>query len=64
MTMSSNIATQDLLNAVSDLTTIREMKIALNISLQCGLITSLSTIAGGLIGGPPGIAVGRNFCMS
>lgn len=53
-----SLATPELLNAVFEIATIKEMKIALNVSTQCGIITSLITVAGGLIGGPPGIAVG------
>ncbi|KAL7298010.1 hypothetical protein TKK_0009018 [Trichogramma kaykai] len=52
------IATQDLLEAISDLTTIREMKVALNVSTQCGLIVGATTFLGGLLGGPTGIAAG------
>lgn len=52
------LATPQLLEAISDLTTIQEMKVAVNTSLQCGTITCLSTIAGGLLGGPAGIALG------
>ena len=55
-----SIATPDLINAIMDLAAIREMKIAVSVTAQCGLITSFTTIAGGLIGGPPGIALGEN----
>ena len=53
-----SLATGDLLKIVSELSTIKEMKIALNVSAQCGVIASLCTVVGGLLSGPPGIAVG------
>ncbi|KAJ8688379.1 hypothetical protein QAD02_024174 [Eretmocerus hayati] len=56
-----SLATPDILNAISDLAKIREMKIALNVSAQCGLIASISTMLGGLVGGPRGIAIGGSL---
>ncbi|OXU23870.1 hypothetical protein TSAR_003688 [Trichomalopsis sarcophagae] len=53
-----SIATPDLLNAISDLATIREMKVAVSVTSQCGLITAVTTMIGGLIAGPPGIGIG------
>lgn len=53
------IATQDLLSAIADLSSIKEMRIAVSVSGQCGLITAVTTFAGGLLGGPPGIAIGK-----
>lgn len=66
-----SIATQELLDVVAELATIREMKVALNVTAQCGLMAAVSTMIGGLIAGPPGIAVGKFsynffffFCMA
>ncbi|XP_014206235.1 protein C19orf12 homolog isoform X2 [Copidosoma floridanum] len=53
-----SLATPELLNAIADLSSIREMKVAVNLSAQCGLIVGAITAVGGILGGPPGIALG------
>ncbi|XP_023246825.1 protein C19orf12 homolog isoform X1 [Copidosoma floridanum] len=54
-----SLATPELLNAIADLSSIREMKVAVNLSAQCGLIVGAITAVGGILGGPPGIALGN-----
>nr|CAD7610194.1 unnamed protein product [Timema genevievae] len=51
------INTRELLNAVSILTDERNMRVTLKESVKAGCITGASTIVGGILMGPPGIAI-------
>ncbi|XP_058798581.1 protein C19orf12 homolog [Phymastichus coffea] len=52
------IETKELFDVIVELSTIKEMKVALNTTVECGVVAAISTMIGGLVAGPPGIAAG------
>ncbi|KAJ9584244.1 hypothetical protein L9F63_021406 [Diploptera punctata] len=52
------INTREILNAVSQLTADRNVKVAVRESLKGGCITGGAAVLGGLLLGPPGLALG------
>ncbi|XP_058804496.1 protein C19orf12 homolog [Phymastichus coffea] len=53
-----SIPTSELLEAISEVSSIQEMKVTVKVTATCAIIAACSTLVGGLIAGPFGIAAG------
>lgn len=54
-----SISTTELLEVISDVSAIREMRVTVKVTTTCAIIAACSTFVGGLVAGPIGIAAGN-----